>query len=68
MSHCPITGKPGGIFSGDPKINPDFFDYNMLFWHYCDGASYTGEVVAQDYSPSSRRVSIHYNAAVSMYI
>lgn len=32
-------GDVGGILSADPTINPDFFTWNAVFIHYCDGAS-----------------------------
>lgn len=32
----------GGIMAADPAINPDFYDWNKVFMHYCDGASFGG--------------------------
>lgn len=32
----------GGIMSSDPAINPDFFTWNKVFMHYCDGSSFGG--------------------------
>ena len=32
-----------GINSGDPSVNPDFFDWNLVWVVYCDGASFTGD-------------------------
>jgi hypothetical protein len=32
----------GGIMSSDPKINPDFYTWNKVFMHYCDGSSFGG--------------------------
>eukprot|EP00041_Stephanoeca_diplocostata_P023354 m.572245 g.572245 ORF g.572245 m.572245 type:complete len:442 (-) comp22269_c0_seq4:1603-2928(-) len=29
----------GGILSANPSINPDFYTWNAVFIHYCDGAS-----------------------------
>ena len=31
-----------GLYSNDPKINPDFHNWNMVFIIYCDGSSFTG--------------------------
>ena len=31
-----------GILSDDPKINPDFYNWNMVYVIYCDGASFAG--------------------------
>ncbi|XP_019186387.1 PREDICTED: pectin acetylesterase 8-like [Ipomoea nil] len=32
------------ILSKDSKTNPDFYSWNRVFIHYCDGSSYTGDV------------------------
>jgi len=32
----------GGIMSSDPAINPDFYTWNKVFMHYCDGSSFGG--------------------------
>ncbi len=32
----------GGFLSDDVKMNPDFYDWNMVFVIYCDGASFAG--------------------------
>lgn len=34
----------GGILSGDPAINPDFYDWSKARVQYCDGASFSGDV------------------------
>ena len=31
-----------GILSDNDKINPDFYDWNLVLLCYCDGASFTG--------------------------
>ena len=31
-----------GINSPDPSVNPDFYDWNLVWVVYCDGASFTG--------------------------
>ncbi|XP_065663750.1 uncharacterized protein LOC124816442 [Hydra vulgaris] len=31
-----------GINSPDPVVNPDFYDWNLVWVVYCDGASFTG--------------------------
>ncbi|GJP79224.1 hypothetical protein CLOP_g9477 [Closterium sp. NIES-67] len=33
----------GGILSHDPKVNPDFYNWNRVYFHYCDGASFLGD-------------------------
>jgi len=32
----------GGPISEDPEYNPDFYDWNHVFFVYCDGASFSG--------------------------
>jgi hypothetical protein len=32
----------GGIMSSNPAINPDFYTWNKVFMHYCDGSSFGG--------------------------
>ncbi|XP_019186385.1 PREDICTED: pectin acetylesterase 8-like [Ipomoea nil] len=32
------------ILSKDSKTNPDFYSWNRVYIHYCDGSSYTGDV------------------------
>ena len=32
-----------GLFSDDPAVNPDFYDWNAVFMMYCDGASFAGD-------------------------
>lgn len=41
MSHS-SSADIGGIMSQDPAINPDFFSWNKVFLHYCDGSSFGG--------------------------
>ena len=31
----------GGLLSADPAVNPRFFNYSLVFIHYCDGSSHT---------------------------
>uniref|UniRef100_A0A6B2L7E7 Pectin acetylesterase n=1 Tax=Arcella intermedia TaxID=1963864 RepID=A0A6B2L7E7_9EUKA len=33
-----------GIFSADPNINPDFYNWTRIWLPYCDGASFSGYV------------------------
>ncbi|CAI5467482.1 unnamed protein product [Closterium sp. Yama58-4] len=33
----------GGILSHDPTVNPDFYNWNLVLFRYCDGASYLGD-------------------------
>ena len=30
----------------DPKVNPDFYNWNVAYLGYCDGGSYAGTVSA----------------------
>ena len=32
------------LFSADPSVNPDFYDWNIVNVGYCDGASFSGNV------------------------
>ena len=32
-----------GILSGDNEVNPDFYNWNVVFFIYCDGASFAGD-------------------------
>ena len=34
--------KLQGILSGNSKMNPDFYNWNLVLLCYCDGASFTG--------------------------
>jgi hypothetical protein len=35
---------PGGLLSDDQTANPDFYNWNLAFVKYCDGASFAGSV------------------------
>ena len=40
------TSPPRGlnyVLSDDPTVNPEFHNFNTVFIHYCDGASFTGD-------------------------
>ena len=37
------TAEFFGIFSDDPDINPDFYNWNHVFVIYCDGGLFAGE-------------------------
>ena len=39
----PKSAAFGGFLSDDPVVNPDFYDWNMVFVIYCDGASFAGD-------------------------
>lgn len=39
-------GGAHGIFSSDPAVNPDFWNWNKVYVRYCDGASFGGNVDA----------------------
>ena len=33
-----------GFLSRNPEVNPDFYNWNVVFIKYCDGASFAGNV------------------------
>ena len=33
-----------GFLSDNKELNPDFYDWNLAFVNYCDGASFVGNV------------------------
>ena len=33
-----------GILSEDATVNPDFYNWNIVYVNYCDGASFAGNV------------------------
>jgi hypothetical protein len=37
--YSPTTADIGGIMGSDPALNPDFYSWNRVFMHYCDGTS-----------------------------
>eukprot|EP00440_Ansanella_granifera_P056504 gb/GFBE01061250.1/.p1 GENE.gb/GFBE01061250.1/~~gb/GFBE01061250.1/.p1 ORF type:complete len:427 (+),score=82.92 gb/GFBE01061250.1/:1-1281(+) len=37
-------GGAHGLFSNDPKVNPDFHNWNKVYARYCDGGSRAGDV------------------------
>lgn len=41
-SHAPPRGL-NYLLSDDPAVNPEFHEFNTVFVHYCDGASFTGD-------------------------
>lgn len=51
----------GGIMAIDPKYNPDFFDWNIVYVWYCDGASYSG-FVEEPYE-THRGVTLYFRGA-----
>jgi len=40
------TSSPQGVLSDDPIQNPDFHNWNLGFFGYCDGSSFTGHLDA----------------------
>ena len=34
-----------GVHSDNPGVNPDFYNWNVAMVNYCDGASFSGNVV-----------------------
>ena len=41
----PKTASYEGLLSANKEINPDFYDWNLAFLNYCDGASFAGNVL-----------------------
>lgn len=35
------TTNIGGVLSSDPAVNPHFYNWSLVFIHYCDGTSFT---------------------------
>ena len=42
---APITGEFHGFLSDNATVNPDFYNWNMVFLMYCDGSSFAGNRV-----------------------
>jgi hypothetical protein len=40
----PMSYQLFGLFSDDEKVNPDFYNWNAVFFMYCDGGSFAGDV------------------------
>ena len=40
----PATASFSGFLSDNQDTNPDFYNWNLAFINYCDGASFTGNV------------------------
>jgi hypothetical protein len=38
----------GGLFNGDPALNPNFHDWNMISGHYCSSDAWSGTSDAED--------------------
>jgi hypothetical protein len=38
------TMSVSGLFSNDPAVNPDFYNWTFVYLKYCDGASFSGDV------------------------
>lgn len=43
-SWSPDFELPYGFVSDDQETNPDFYNWNLAFVAYCDGASFLGNV------------------------
>lgn len=48
------TFTPGGQLSSDPKINPNYYNWSLVFIHYCDGTSHSSN--ATDPVPVSEEI------------
>ncbi|XP_041453905.1 pectin acetylesterase 8-like [Lytechinus variegatus] len=40
-SNIPEVIPTPGLLSSDPQVNPDFYNWNIVQFHYCDGASFS---------------------------
>lgn len=40
----PKTASFAGLLSPNGTVNPDFYDWNVAYLKYCDGASFSGDV------------------------
>ncbi len=40
----PSTTDFSGFLSDDPQLNPLFYNWNVIYLMYCDGASFAGNV------------------------
>ncbi len=40
----PPSMSLGGFLSSDRSVNPDFYEWNVAYIRYCDGASFAGDV------------------------
>lgn len=68
-SHAPPRGF-NYFLSADPTQNPAMYNYSLVYVHYCDGASYTGD---RDDTVTVRNRSIYYRGrrirdAVTRYL
>ena len=45
------TASIGGIFSDSEEINGEFYNWNVIYLMYCDGASFSGSGYANAYIP-----------------
>jgi O-palmitoleoyl-L-serine hydrolase len=48
----------GGLLSSDPAVNPHFSNYSLVFMHYCDGTSFSGNATLPVTVPSADRLSL----------
>ncbi|XP_030831824.1 pectin acetylesterase 5 [Strongylocentrotus purpuratus] len=42
-SSIPAVIPTPGLLSSDPEVNPDFHNWNVVQFHYCDGASFSSD-------------------------
>ena len=40
----PSSVAIGGFLSDNSTVNPDFYNWNIVYLMYCDGASFAGSV------------------------
>ena len=56
------TMNVGGMLSTDPTINPYFYNYSMVFIHYCDGSSHSSDANAPIPVPMEIRQQLEQDA------
>lgn len=52
--YWPQSLSLGGFLSDDPNVNPDFYNWNVVYFIYCDGASFSGDNDEPDSSYGSK--------------
>jgi len=42
-TYPPTANLDGGYFSSDQRVNPQMYNWNMVYMKYCDGGSFSGD-------------------------
>ena len=51
----------GQFFSRNDQSNPQMYNWNHVFFQYCDGSMYSGDVKGPVTSPSSSSKTLYFN-------